>query len=357
MELYHRHRCSCGKTHDAGIERIICRRGAVEDIAADVQRYDGKRVFLLCDGNTYKAGGESVESVLKRAGISVSLLVLPSGIIPCEQVAGYVLMGYDRACDLIIGVGSGVISDLGKLLSATAKTPYFIVATAPSMDGFASATSSVEFNGLKRSLPTRSPNVVIGDLDILAKAPERMLISGLGDMLAKCVSVTEWRISNLINEEYYCENVAKVVRQSLAACISNANGLLARDCAAIEAIFLGLVQSGVAMNYAGLSRPASGVEHYFSHIWDMRGLAFGTPVDLHGIQCAAGTLYALRIYDYLLTVTPDKGRARAAVASFDRDAWFARLREFIGPGADAMIEAEKMTGNTTSLSTPVGSIG
>ena len=53
-----------------------------------------------------------------------------------------------------------------------------------------------------------------------------------------------------------------------------------------QAVFDGLVIGGIAMAYAGVSHPASGVEHYFSHVWDMRGLEFGTKVDLHGIQCA-----------------------------------------------------------------------
>ena len=41
----------------------------------------------------------------------------------------------------------------------------------------------------------------------LAEAPVEMMISGLGDMLAKYVSICEWRISNIINGEYYCEDI------------------------------------------------------------------------------------------------------------------------------------------------------
>lgn len=62
------------------------------------------------------------------------------------------------------------------------------------------------------------------------------------------------------------------------------------DKKAVTAVFEGLILCGAAMKFAGVSRPASGIEHYLSHIWDMRGVEFGTPVELHGIQCAVGTL-------------------------------------------------------------------
>ena len=190
--------------------------------------------------------------------------------------------------DLILAVGSGVIQDLCKYVSFFAHVPYMVVATAPSMDGYASASSSMTRDGLKISLPSRSADVIIGDTQILKTAPMHMLRSGLGDMLAKFISIAEWRIAHIITGEYYCEEVAKLIRSAVKKCVDNAEGLLAREDAAIEAVFEGLVIGGVAMNYAGVSRPASGVEHYFSHIWDMRALAFNTPMDFHGIQCAVG---------------------------------------------------------------------
>ena len=344
MQLFHGEKCACGKVHDAGFDRMNVGRGAVGTVVPEVRRLGGTRVFLLSDENTEKVGGKRVEGLLKAAGIPVVRAVLPAGVEPDEAGLDAALKGYDPACDLVVGVGSGVVNDLGKCVATEAGVPYVIVATAPSMDGYASGTAAMIVNGLKVSLPRRSADVVIGDVDLLATAPDEMLIAGLGDMIAKYVSIAEWRISHLVTGEYYCERVASAVREALAACVKNARGLLSRDPAAIEAVFEGLVLSGAAMNYAGLSRPASGVEHYFSHIWDMRGLAFKTPVALHGIQCAVGTLCAAGIYDALLEVKPDKDTALRSVKAFDRDAYFKELRAFVGPGADAMIEAEARDG-------------
>jgi glycerol-1-phosphate dehydrogenase [NAD(P)+] len=163
-------------------------------------------------------------------------------------------------------------------------------------------------------------------------------------MLAKYVSICEWRIAALICGEYYCEKIAELVRSALKRCVDNAGGLLKGDDEAIAAVFEGLIISGSAMEYAGVSRPASGGEHYISHVWDMRGLSFGSAVDLHGIQCAIGTRYTVKAYAQIKALTPDVKAARAYAEGFDLDAWNATLREFIGGGAEAMIALEKKEG-------------
>ena len=249
-------------------------------------------------------------------------------------------MHFDGSCDLIIGVGSGVINDIGKILSSVSGRAYIIVCTAPSMDGYASATSSMSRDGLKVSLNSRCADVIIGDTDIMKQAPEHMLKAGLGDMLAKYISILEWRISSRITGEYYCERVAQLIRTALKKCVDNAEGLLKREDAAVEAVFEGLVIGGVAMAYAGTSRPASGVEHYISHVLDMRGMEFGTPTEFHGIQCAVGTLIAVKLYEKLKTVTPDREKALRYVNRFDVDAWHKDLREFLGKAAESMIALE-----------------
>ena len=333
--------CGCGKTHSALLEEYAVGDGILGLAPEYVKKYGGTKAFVLSDGNTFDAAGERLCGILKDNGIPFVSHVFPSAPLkPAEKTVGSAVMHYDASCDIIIGVGSGVINDTCKILHHLTGRPYIIAATAPSMDGYASASSSMERDGLKISLSTDCPNVVLGDLDVLTKAPERMLASGIGDMLAKYISIAEWRISNIINGEYYCENIAGMVRSALKKCTDNADGLLRRDKDAVRAVFDGLVISGVAMNYAGISRPASGVEHYFSHVWDMRALEFGFPSDLHGIQCAIGTLYAARIYGQLRQIRPDREKALRYVRSFDYAQYSERLRKFIGRGADAMIALE-----------------
>ena len=337
--------CDCGKTHTLPFQQVLTGNGIIQRLPQVLEYYHAQKPFLLSDKNTYQAAGKTICELLDNEHISYHNYVIEEeSIEPDEKSVGSVIMHYEYSCDLIIAIGSGVINDIGKILSAVAKLPYIIVATAPSMDGYASATSSMTRDGLKISLPSKSADVIIGDTDILKNAPLHMLKSGIGDMLAKYVSICEWRISHVITGEYYCEKVATLVRLALKRCVDNAEKLLQRDETAIEAVFEGLVICGAAMSYAGLSRPASGVEHYLSHIWDMRGVEFGTKVDLHGIQCAVGTLIALKGYEKIRNIVPEREKALLHAQTFDYHEWSLRLCEFLGKGAKSMIDTEQKEG-------------
>lgn len=333
--------CSCGREHRFD-SRVVTGDGALSQLPGEIRRLGGTKAFVLSDANTFRAAGSAVVTLLKVAGIPYTSFSFPDEQPePDERSVGAAVMHMDAGCDVIVAVGSGVINDIGKILSALSRRPYIIVATAPSMDGYASATSSMNRSGLKISLPSRCADTIIGDADILCRAPMKLLRSGIGDMLAKYISICEWRIANLLLGEYYCEEVASLIRDAVEQCVSHADGLLNRDKDAVMAVFEGLIIGGVAMNYAGVSRPASGVEHYISHVLDMRAVEFGTQAELHGIQCAMGTWIAAGLYEKLKAVTPDRQKALDSVVAFDREAWNGKLRKMLGKGAESMIALEE----------------
>ena len=345
--------CPCGKTHTATIDDVIVGNGAICQLPDIIAKYGAKKPFILADVNTFAAAGKTVCDLLDAQGIGYSHYIFPDKALePDEKAVGSLMLHYDHSCDLVIGVGSGVINDIGKILSCVTGHRYIIVATAPSMDGYASATSSMARDSLKVSLNTRCADVIIGDIDILKNAPAHMLKSGLGDMLAKYISIAEWRIAHIITGEYYCEEVAQLIRSALQKCVDNAEDLLKREDAAIRAVFEGLVIGGIAMTYAGVSRPASGVEHYFSHVWDMRGLEFGTSVDLHGIQCAQATLISAKLYEAVKAMTPDKRKAERFAEDFCYAEWSRTLRDFLGRSAETMIALEEKEGKYRKNSHP-----
>jgi len=329
--------------------RILIGAGAVEQLPGIMEELQADSAYVFADRNTYAAAGEQVCQLLQGAGVAVGRHIFRAeSLEPNAHSVGLAAMCVDPKCNVIIGVGSGVINDIGKIVANLTGKPYIIVATAPSMDGYASATSSMEREGLKVSIGSKCPDVIIGDTRILSRAPEKMLASGLGDMLAKYVSICEWRISHLINGEYYNANIADMVRLALKKCVDHAEGLLKREPEAVEAVFEGLIICGVAMSYAGISRPASGCEHYISHVLDMRAAQFHTPTDTHGFQCAMGTLLTVRIYEMLKGITPDRQKALSYVADFSYENWCCHLRTLLGAGAQTMIDLEKREGKYNS---------
>ncbi|MBQ2462692.1 MAG: iron-containing alcohol dehydrogenase, partial [Clostridia bacterium] len=294
--------CSCGKIHSPGVAKVIIEKGAVRKLPSLLEEIGAKKPFLLSGCDTFRAAGDAVCSVLEEAGYSYAEHVFPvSPVKPTEYTVGSALMHFDYSCDVIVSIGSGVINDTAKMLARATGLKYINVATAPSMDGFVSGTSSMDRDGLKVSLPSRAAWCVVGDLDILCHAPMHLLLAGVGDMLAKIASLAEWKLASIIVGEDYCDVTAALVQLALNQVTEQAQKLLQRDPEAVRSVMEGLVIAGMAMNYAGVSRPASGTEHYFSHIWDMRSLAFeDASSELHGIQAGLGTLYTLIAYHTFL---------------------------------------------------------
>ncbi len=333
--------CTCGKRHYGLLKDCIIGENALYALPDMLRKHGASRPFILCDTLTYEAAGKQAAALLSEAKIPYTMHIIERiKPAPDEKIVGEAVMYCDTACDAVIAVGGGVINDTCKILAATKNVPDIYVATAPSMDGYASASSSMERSGLKVSLNSKCPDVVIGDAEILANAPRHMILAGIGDMVAKYVSLVEWQIASLLIGEYYCPTVAAIVRTSLDVCVKVGKDAVNGDHDAVCKLAEGLVMSGLAMNYAGISRPASGMEHYVSHILDMRALEFGTPADLHGIQCGVATFLTVMAYEELLKYTPDEAKALAYVESFSLDAWFDHLREQLGHGADAIIAGE-----------------
>ena len=84
----------------------------------------------------------------------------------------------------------------------------------------------------------------------------------------------------------------------------------------MQPIAEGLVTAGLAMAYAQASRPASGLEHYFSHVWEMQALERGVPYGLHGIQVGVGTMLTLQVFSWLRNTAPRPCARRGAHAQF-----------------------------------------
>lgn len=337
------HACSCGRVHRCGLKMLRVGKGAVDALPEALAATQVQRPFVVANAHTYQAAGQKVEEVLQAAGIPYTLYRLPGDkrIEPDEWAMGSLTMGFDPRCDGVLAVGSGVINDCCKVLAHACGLPSLVVCTAPSMDGYASNSSSMVVRRVKESLYNACPQAILADTDVLKTAPEVMLQAGLGDMLAKYVSVCEWRISHLVAGDAYCEEIAGLVRASLRKIVEHAEGLMRREDAALEAVIEGLVLSGVAMAFAEISRPASGLEHYFSHMWEMKALREGTAGDLHGIQVGVGTLLTLWIYEHLLNFdTVDRAKAERAMAAFDPVAWEAQCQQIFGPIAPQIIALE-----------------
>ncbi len=333
--------CACGREHRVGLKYVKIGPHATRFLPEALSALGCRKPFVVCDRNTKKAAMAQVAEALNGAGVPFETYVFQAEHAePDERAVGSLLMAFDPACDMILAVGSGVINDCCKVLARATGRPQAVVGTAPSMDGYASDSSSMIRDRVKVTLYNACPAAIIADTSIMKDAPERMLLAGLGDMLAKYIALCEWRISRIATGDYYCEEVAGLMRRSLSKIVAAAPRLLERDPEVIGAVAEGLILSGVAMAFAQTSRPASGLEHYFSHLWEMFSLERGLPGELHGIQVGVGTALCLHIYDRLRATTPSRETAEKAMRAFSPEAWERNVRRVFGSAAQTLIDSE-----------------
>ena len=336
-------KCGCGRDHICALDYLNVGRGIIKELPQMLKAMQVNHPFVVCDDNTYKAAGEKVCELLKEAAIPYQLYIIPcqsDRLKPAEWEVGSVIMHFDPACDVLLGVGSGVVNDICKVVGHAVGRKNAIVGTAPSMVGYASNSCSMEVNHVKVSLYNQAPSSILLDVDILSQAPMRMLWAGLGDMIAKYIALCEWRISHLIIGEYYCQDIADLMRAALEKVMSAADRLTARDPDAVQAVAEGLVLAGIGMAYAKISRPASGLEHYFSHMWEMMALERGEPYDLHGIQVGVGSLLTLNMYRDIRKIKPDPAKAREYWEKMTPERWENQIRSIFGKTAPEIIALE-----------------
>ncbi len=290
-------KCSCGKTHHCDIEYVYIESGAIFKLSELCQK--NENVLIVADENTFKAAGERVLKVLSEKKLKKVIFPGDEVLIPNEAAIEKVREALDGA-DLILGIGSGVIQDLCKYVSFFSKIPYMIVATAPSMDGYASDGAAMILNGMKETVKAGLPRAIIADVDVLKDAPINMIKAGFGDIIGKYSALCDWALSHEINDEYLCEYIYDTTFKMIENTLSDAKGLMKRKEEAIKALTEALMIVGIMMSFAGSSRPASGSEHHLSHFFEIVGIVNKEPYFVHGIDVAYSTVITARIKEEIL---------------------------------------------------------
>lgn len=296
--------CSCGKTHYCDIEYVYIESGAISRLKALCKQKEN--ILIVADENTYFAAGEKVDSALCDKVVKKVIFSGKTVLIPNEASIERIRENLDGA-DLILGIGSGVIQDLCKYVSFFAQIPYMIVATAPSMDGYASSGAAMILKGMKETVSAGLPRAIIADTDVLKNAPLDMIKAGYGDIIGKFSALCDWKLSAALNGEYFCQYIYDTTYQMIKNTLNTAKGLLTRDEESVKALMEALTVVGIMMSFAGSSRPASGSEHHLSHFFEIVGIVSLEPYFVHGIDVAYSTVVTAQIREKIVKSSfPDK---------------------------------------------------
>ena len=289
--------CSCGKVHTCNIQYVYIEKNATQRLSEICSKY--RNILMVADENTFFAAGEATVSALAGKHIKKVIFSGAEILVPNEAAIAEVTKNLESV-DLIIGIGSGVIQDLCKYVSFYNNVPYMIVATAPSMDGYASNGAAMITDGMKVTYSAGLPAAIIADTAVLANAPMDMIKAGYGDIIGKFSALNDWKLSHCVNGEYFCNYIYDLTYSQIQTTLALAGGILSRDEKSIAALMEALVVIGILMSFAGSSRPASGSEHHLSHFFEITGILTGSDYFSHGIDVAYSTVITAKLREKLL---------------------------------------------------------
>ena len=307
--------------------------------------FPGRKAMIVADIHTWPVLGEKVFSLLAQAGVSTEKYIIEKEVFHAEwkyvEMVDKLVEGDLAAAKcieeddhhveadaqkafvpasedfyILISVGSGVINDLCKLCSHHHGQSYLTLPTAASVDGYSSFGASISYQHSKQTFSCPAPLAIIADTDIIAAAPKEMTAAGYADLAAKVPAGAEWMIADFVGSEAIQPEAWHVLQDYLDDFLSRPEAVAAGEPDAIADIFEGLTLSGIAMQAARSSRPASCCDHLFSHILDMTEHRYKGNLQSHGFQVAVGTMTMCAVFDELFKLDLTKIDVDACVKAW-----------------------------------------
>lgn len=298
------------------LEQVIIEQGGVERLpeVLDDLCLDGRReTIVVCDDTAMTRLGRplkpGIRALLRRAGWIAESVELRGGEedVHATFEAVQAVKSRLRPGVPVIAIGSGTIIDIAKhacfcYAEERGAEPLSLVffPTADSVLAFATSMAVVSQAGVKRTWPSRLPNVLVMDLETLAEAPSRMTMGGIGDLCPVFTSFADWHLGDVLGLASTCPaswNVLEDVRSHLGLCASE---LGAGSKLGLELLSKLIVLGGLSATFAGDSAPLSGYEHVTGHMLDMAAEHFGRGIAIHGSQVAVALIPHAIAYEHLL---------------------------------------------------------
>jgi glycerol-1-phosphate dehydrogenase [NAD(P)+] len=307
--------------------------------------FGSQPAIIVADTNTFRAAGEAVADSFRAAQqpMLAPFLFRSPGLYAKHEFVLELETALKKHAAIPIAVGSGTINDLTKLASHRTGRNYISVATAASMDGYTSFGASITFQGSKQTFQCPAPAAVVADLNVLCAAPAIMNAWGYADLVAKITAGADWIVADALGAEPIIPQAWAIVQSRLSKMVADAGGVGAADPKAIASLIEGLILSGFAMQATKSSRPASGAEHQFSHLWDMQHHQHNGVAPSHGFKVGIGTLAVTALYECLLEKRLDDIDVEHCCAAWpDQAGWLERTHQMFGLGELGAVAAQEI---------------
>ncbi len=286
--------CACGRDHELRTKLVVCEYGALKDFDKYMSDcgLSGFRTVIY-DTNTYNL------PTMTHVRADQEIVLEAQGLHSEKGLIENMMTQLVRTPDYIVVVGSGTLMDFGRYSAHKLGIPFVAIPTLVSSDGFTANICSIIIDGQKKSIPMQSADAVICDLDIVSGAPAFLTVSGVQDILAKYISLADWKIAHLVSGEYFCQRVYDMAQDALDTMVKCAHDLRDGKPADFEAMAYAQMLSGLTMQILSHSRAASGAEHLIAHLVEMKPRGFENAHGMHGECVGVGTIICAEEYHKL----------------------------------------------------------
>ena len=187
-------------------------------------------------------------------------------------------------------------------------TPLVVVQTAASVNGYSDDVSVLLKSGVKRTVPSRWPDILLADLPTISAAPVAMNAAGYGDAVAMYTGPADWYLASLVgmDDSYHSAPVGMLLGYGRDL-IDGAAAVGRHEPEALDRLVRALTVGGIVAGVTGTTASLSGAEHLVSHLLDMSAGQQGLPFAFHGAQVGVAMIPVAAAWEILLAeLDPDK---------------------------------------------------
>jgi glycerol-1-phosphate dehydrogenase [NAD(P)+] len=289
-----------------GLGSVRLRVNALDELGDSVEavRRDGP-VLIVVDETPMRRAGKDLKAMVQadlsaRFDARVAVITGQGGELHADvdalRQADEAIAASSPGC--IVAVGSGTITDIAKDASMRAgDVPFVVVQTAVSVNAFSDDMAVLLRDGVKRTVPSRWPDALLVDLQVIADAPATMNRAGFGELCSMFTAPADWYLAHAVGlDDTYDEAVVGLFRDGAEGLLDGAGRVRDNDPEMLAELASRMTLTGIAMGVAGRTAPLSGTEHLLSHLLDMAAGAAGRPLAFHGAQVGVASVLAATLW-------------------------------------------------------------
>jgi glycerol-1-phosphate dehydrogenase [NAD(P)+] len=300
------------------IREMIFESGAIwrlPDLLVIAGMKSDQTVSVIMDRTSMKREGKDLKElilqILQNAGWKVGIIWLEAdstGQVHTDFGQINFVKTHLQENSAVLAVGSGTVTDIAKHAcyvyqqdNNTPPLPFVVYQTANSVSAYTSNMAPTFVDGVKRTLPSRYPDILVCDLETLRDAPREMTVAGVGDLLAAFGSYADWWLAYRLGlDNTYSEFAQTLMGPLDEIFMEQAKGLQTGTLESTAILAKLIALGGLAMSLSHATAPLSGYEHVISHVLDLIAEQKQRPLAQHGTQVALTTLLTTAAYQVFL---------------------------------------------------------